>query len=472
MTEAPYPSLPVIIVDDEPQALTSYDIALRYGGIDNIISCQDSRKVLPLLSEQEAEVVILDLLMPHVSGEELLKDVSRDFPQIPVIVVTGVDDVETAVRCMKIGAFDYLVKPIDNDRLMTTVGRAVAFQELERENKSLKQRLLSKKLKHPEAFSEIVTNDEAMYSIFLYVEAIATTTKPILITGETGVGKELIARAVHRLSGRPGPFVAANVAGLDDNIFSDTLFGHSRGAFTGAEQSRNGLIERAYCGTLLLDEIGDLSLTSQRKLLRLLQENEYLPLGEDVSRQADVRIVATTNQDIQALQESGEFRKDLYYRLRTHHIFIPPLHERRIDLPLLVDHFLEKAALALDKRKPTPPPELLDLLGIYHFPGNIRELEAMVFDAVSRHGTRMLPMNVFKSYITTDPSSPDKSTAKRYPDSKPVIVFSEKLPSIKEATRLLVTEALNRANGNINIAARLLGLSHQALRKRLKRGSL
>lgn len=468
--ETLYPPLPVIIVDDEPQVLNSYDMALRYGGVDNIITCQDSRKVLSLLAEQESEVLVLDLLMPHLHGEKLLGYVRRDFPHIPVIVVTGVDDAETAVRCMRTGAFDYLIKPIDNARLVTTVGRAIAFQELTRENRSLKQNLLHKELKHPEAFSEIITRDEAMRSIFLYVEAIATTLKPVLITGETGVGKELIARAIHRLSNRPEPFLAANVAGLDDNLFSDTLFGHSKGAFSGADQPRKGLVEKASGGTLSLDEIGDLSLISQMKLLRFLQENDYLPLGEDDPRQGNVRIIATTNRNIYALQESGKFRKDLYYRLRTHQILIPPLRDRGADLPILLNHFLEKAASALDKKKPTPPPELLDLLATYHFPGNVRELGGMVFDAVSQHGSGMLGMDVFKTHIA--PSGLQSQENAGVPDSKTgrAVLFSDRLPSIKEVTLLLINEALKRSKGNISIAAGLLGISHQALRKRLKRG--
>lgn len=472
MTDVLCPSLPVIIVDDEIQALTSYETALHYGGIDHVISCQDSRQVLSLLSKFSAEVIILDLLMPYVSGEEILGQLNRDFPQIPVVVVTGVDDVETAVRCMKIGAFDYLVKPIDNNRFVTTVSRAIAFQELKRENKSLKQSLLSPKLQHSKAFSEIITRDETMRSIFLYVEAIATTQKPVLITGETGVGKELIARAVHRLSGRLGLFIATNLAGLDDNVFSDTLFGHTKGAFTGADQPRKGLIEAANSGTLLLDEIGDLSSPSQVKLLRLIQENEYLPLGEDLPREADVRIVATTNQDIHSLQERGSFRKDLYYRLRTHHILIPPLRKRRGDLPILLDHFLEKAAHALGKRKPTPPPELLDLMATYFFPGNVRELETMVFDAISQHKGRMLSMETFASYIAPGPGTTGKGELKQEQEGESVIIFPERLPSIKEVTNLLITEALQRSNGNISIAARLLGISHQALRKRLNRAPL
>jgi DNA-binding NtrC family response regulator len=466
MKHAPRPTLPLIIVDDELQALESYETALRYGGFDHIIACKDSRELLPLLAEKKAEVLVLDLLMPHRGGEELLDLISRDFPQIPIIVVTGVDDVGTAVRCMKMGAFDYLVKPIDNELLTKTVTRAIDFRDLERENRSLNERMLPGPVKQPEAFSGIITRDSAMEAIFRYLEATAGSPRPVLITGETGVGKELFARVIHELSGRTGPFLAVNVSGMDDSLFADTLFGHAKGAYTGADCRRCGLIEGASGGTLFLDEIGDLSTTSQVKLLRLLQENEYLTLGEDLPRRADARILASTNRDIVSLQEKGLFRKDLFYRLCTHHIVIPPLRERRGDLPVLLVHFLEKASRTLGKKKPTVPSELMILLATYSFPGNVRELEAMVFEALSLHVKGVLSMETFKTHIAARAGRGDRQG---YSGSRPVMAFPDRLPSIKEATLLLVDEAMSRSKGNISIAAGLLGISHQALRKRLKK---
>ena len=318
-----------------------------------------------------------------------------------------------------------------------------------------------------ELFPFFVTNDEKMLSIFQYVESSAQTEQPVLITGETGVGKELIARAIHRLSNRPGNFVPVNVAGLDDNIFSDTLFGHERGAFTGAEHVRKGQIELAATGTLFLDEIGDLSQPSQVKLLRLLQEGDYLPLGRDEPKLSHCRIVAATNEDLWVLQRAGKFRKDLNFRLRTHHIHIPPLRERKEDIPPLVDHFLDKAANDLSKKKPTPPKELIPLLQTYSFPGNVRELQSMIFDAVSQHQSKLLSLEVFRSYIaqcqTHNPSPCAKISEEPY-----LVNFSDDLPTIKEATKLLVIEAMKRAQGNQTTAAQLLGISRQALGKRLK----
>jgi DNA-binding NtrC family response regulator len=469
MSESVYPQLPVMLVDDEVQALASFEMALRSANMNHIFRCQDSREVMSCLSSREIEVMLLDLRMPHISGEELLPQIIGDFPDIPVIVITGANDVETAVKCMKLGAFDYMVKPVERSRLVGSVRRAVELRELQRENRSIKASFLSGTLKHPEAFSEIITNSLNIRSIFQYAEAIATSPRPVLISGETGVGKELFARAVHTLSNRSGKFVAVNVAGFDDNIFSDSLFGHKRGAFTGADQARSGLVEQAFEGTLFLDEIGDLSIPSQVKLLRLLQEAEYLPLGSDVAKRSDARIIVATNQNLEAMQAAGSFRKDLYYRLCDHQIHIPPLRERLEDLPVLVDHLLDKAARNLGKKRPTPPEELIALLASYHYPGNVRELESMIYDALSRHQSGKLSMEVFKSHIFQEPSTHAETSAGPVGKGKTCVTFSESLPTLKQIEDLLVEEAMKRACDNQSIAALALGISRQALNKRLKK---
>lgn len=317
-------------------------------------------------------------------------------------------------------------------------------------------------------FSGIVTNNEEMLSIFQYIESSAPTSQAVLVTGETGVGKELVAKAIHEMSGRTGNFVAVNVAGLDDNVFSDTLFGHEKGAFTGADRKRGGQVEQAAGGTLFLDEIGDLSSTSQVKLLRLLQEGEYLPLGRDEPKLTDCRIVAATNEDLWDLQKAGKFRKDLNFRLRTHHINIPPLRERKDDIPLLVDYFLELSAKDMNKKKPTSPKELVPLLQTYSFPGNVRELQGMVYDAVSMHKSKVLSLDVFKSHIAKSQQQIKKVVSAVELDGDFIVKFSSELPTIKEATNLLVVESMKRASGNQSIAAQMLGISRQALAKRLK----
>ena len=469
MGTAIYPRQPVMLVDDEEQALDSFEIALRSENVNNIIRCQDGRDVIPLLAEKEIEVMLLDLRMPHLSGEELLPAITSDFPQVPVIVITGADDVETAVKCMKAGAFDYIVKPAEKSRLSSSAKRAIKLRELQRENQLLKAHVLSDRLEQPEAFTEIITDSKMMRSIFQYIEAIGASPQPVLITGETGVGKELVAGAIHTVSGRQGDFIGVNVAGLDENVFADTLFGHRKGAFTGADQARTGLVEQASGGTLFLDEIGDMSPASQVKLLRFLQGGEFFPLGSDVAKRADARIVVATNQELETLQDSGKFRKDLYYRLRIHHIHIPPLRDRREDLPILLDYFLGKASATLGKKKPTPPRELTTLLGGYHFPGNVRELESLIFDAVSKHKSGKLSTEVFKTYISPEHPAIALDSEQVSAEETALITFAERLPTLKQSEQLLISEALKRSDGNQAIAAMHLGISRQALNNRLRR---
>lgn len=461
--------LPVLIVDDEIHVLEGVETTLNAGGIDHVIACFDGTQVESILAEREVGVMLLDLWMPHVSGEEILNVVTEHYPEVPVIIVTGANDVETAVRAMRKGAFDYLVKPVESSKLLSVVKRALELRELRRDYTLLTQHLQSGNVENPEAFAGIITQDQRMLSIFRYIETVARTLKPVLITGETGTGKELLARAVHDVSRRPGPFVAVNVAGLDDTMFSDTLFGHVKGAFTGAEGLRPGLIERAAGGTLFLDEIGDLALPSQVKLLRLLEEREYFPLGADILKQSDARVVVATNKTITELEDRRYFRRDLYYRLRTHHVHLPPLRERKDDMPLLLHHFLEKAAAALGKKKPTPPPELYTLLELHDFSGNIREFEAVVFDAVSHHNARVMSLDVFRKHLqrTAGPVLLEKETGVEV-DQGGQVRFGERLPSVDEMTDCLVREAVRRAKGNQRIAAEMLGISRTTLNKRLR----
>ncbi len=349
--------------------------------------------------------------------------------------------------------------------------RAAEIGDLRSENRQLKARLSSDRPENPEVFSDIVTRDPAMYSIFRQVESIAVTGQSVLITGETGVGKEKIAEAIHRLSGRSGAFVSINIASADDQLFSDTLFGHEKGAFTSAESDRRGLIEQASGGTLFLDEIGDLGMESQTKLLRLLEEGQYYQLGDDTPRTSEARTVVATNRTIESLMTDVTFRDDLYFRLRTHHVHLPPLRERKEDIPLLTSHFLKRAAEMLGKKIPFPPPELFTLLAAYHFPGNIRELEAMVRDAVSKHKGGVLSTESFRQEIDEQTSA---SHGGALPGTGAVSFADElsslhKLPALKEMEELLIAEALKRADGNQTVAAQLLGISRKALNNRLNR---
>jgi len=466
------PSAEILIVDDEPEILFSSKLMLRGEGFEHVHTLEDSRTVLPFLeTHQEVSLVILDLFMPHVTGLELLPLITYEFPHIQIIVVTAANEVATAVDCIKKGASDYLVKPVDKDQFLRSITRALEVFSLKNEVTTLKEYLLADSLKHEELFSSIITKSKKMRSIFQYIEAIAGTREPVLITGETGVGKELIAKAIHGLSGRRGPFVASNVSGLDDQMFSDTLFGHKRGAYTGAEQARDGLILQSSEGTLFLDEVGDMSEASQVKLLRVLQEKEFYPLGSDIPKKANTRMVVATNRDLQRLIAEGKFRNDLYYRLRTHQITTPALRDRREDIPLLLDYFLEEASRQLEKKKPSYPRELVTLLANYHFPGNVRELQSAVFDAVARHRSGILSLESFREKIKEESVADAAGRAEDTAVGSPLVEVSKRFPTVKETEEYLINEALRLSNNNQGIAAGLLGITRQALNKRLRRRS-
>ncbi len=469
MTESLYPPYTILLVDDEEAWLRSLSMTLSMmAGINNTIRCSDSRQVMGFLEKSQIGLVLLDLNMPHLSGQALLPLLLEKYPEVPVIIISGLNQVTTAVECMKLGAFDFFVKTVEQERLIQGVQRAIKMIDLQMENRAFSCRMLDDRILHPEAFAGIITQNPSVRAIFRYIEAIAASSQPVLITGESGVGKELLAKAIHRLSGRRGKMVSLNVAGLDDNVFSDTLFGHVKGAFTGADASRRGMIEDSADGTLFLDEIGDLSTASQIKLLRLLQEGEYFALGSDVPKRLRSRVLFATHHDLSSLQACGQFRKDLYYRLCVHHLTVPPLKDRAEDIPLLLDHFLEEVSRELGKKKPTAPPELYVLLANHTFPGNIRELKSMVYDALSVHQSRMLSMDSFKRAIDSHPNQPTAAAEQRSGEAS-LFSATEPLPRLQELSELVIAEAMRRACGNQSVAARLIGISQPALSKRLKK---
>ena len=460
------PAEPVLLVDDEQAWLHSMSLTLAsQAGLDNLVLCSDSGRVRELVADQRFSLVMLDLTMPPPSGEELLTWLREEYPELPVIVLSGINQLERAVQCMRLGAFDYYVKTDERKRIIAGVQRALRMRELQQENELLRRGIIEDRLKNPQAFAPFQSRDKQVHAVFHYLEAVASSTQPVLITGESGTGKELAARAVHNLSRPDGPWVAVNAAGLDGTVFSDTLFGHTRGAFTGADRARAGMIEGAAHGTLFLDEIGDLAAEAQVKLLRLLQENEYFPLGSDRPKRASARIVAATNLDLAERMAAGLFRRDLYYRLKTHHVHLPPLRERPADLPLLLRYFLQEAAEAIGCAVPTPPAELAVLLSTYHFPGNVRELRSMVFDAVSLHRSGKLSMKSFRDALGRRPRRPAPQSS----GEQPKLTFGHTLPTLNEATAQVVEEAMSRAGGNQTIAAGMVGISRPALNKRLRK---
>ncbi len=460
----------ILIVDDEVNTLKACTTMLKMSGFRDVITESDSRKVMDIMRTSEVDVIILDLFMPNLSGMDLLPQLRENYPDVPIIVASAAYELERAVECMKQGAFDYLVKPVDNERLIATLLKTIESKSLNEQVIGLKERLINDSLEHPAAFEDIVTCSRKMRSIFQYLEVVANSPHPIMIFGESGTGKELIARAIYRLSNCSGELVSVNLAGLDDAMFSDTLFGHKRGAFTGADQARDGLIVKAAKGVILLDEIGDLSESSQIRLLRLIQEKEYYQVGSDTPSKSQARIICASNKDLKQLVADGKFRNDLYYRLNTHLVALPPLRSRKEDLPLLLEHFIRQTSNSLGIKTPSYSNELLQLLMIYPFPGNIRELQGMVFDAVARSKSGTLSQEHFRNVIASSgPKGGGPACAMHDPDSK--IGQLEKIwghfPSLDEAENYLIDTAMEASGGNQGIAASMLGLKRQTLNMRL-----
>ena len=459
--------IPILIVDDEEEMLGSEALALQINGFTQVLTCSDPRKAMDILREHPVSVAVLDITMPHMDGTELLARITQALPDVTVVMMTGLNDVDMAVKCLKLGAFDYLLKPIDQARFTSSIGRAREHVAAQGEAARLAKGLLDDTVAKPDCFEHIVTRERRLLNIFKYIEAVAPTGLPVLLTGETGVGKELFANAVHQASGRAGEFVCVNSAGIDDTMFSDSLFGHAAGAYTGAQKERKGLIDRAKGGTLFLDEIGDMKPESQVKLLRLLQEGTFYRLGQDAEERTNARIVAATNRSLDELQADPRFRKDLFYRLKAHHVHIPPVRERMGDVPLLTEWFLARCAEEQGKAKPTAPPELAILLGNYHFPGNVRELRGLVYDAVSRHQGGVLSCASFKDAIGGKDSGSARTAPKpaEYAES---LGFPFPLPTAHEVELALIREALKRTGGNKTMAAEMIGMARQTFRTKVK----
>lgn len=463
------PTLPntataLLVECDPPAAESSRELLLQEGIATVVIT--DPRAVMPFLEQQDVSLVLFGL-SPAISGIGLLSQLCATHPDIPVIVVSTSADLELAVDCMRSGAFDYLVRPVDREKLAISVANAQLRVRSQLEMPVEHESPTNEAPEHAEAFAEITTASRQMRSLFRYTEIIACSPQPVLITGETGVGKELFARAIHRISKLRGPFVSINVAGLDDAMFSDTLFGHKKGAFTDADQHRDGLVSKAAFGTLFLDEIGDLNELSQVKLLRLLQEREYYQVGADQVKTSNARILLATNLDLQERIREGRFRRDLYYRLCTHQVRIPPLRERRDDIPPLVATFVGEAASRFGKSPPEVSAALSAALAEYDFPGNVRELQAIINDAVARHEEGMLTPEDFPCLCTVPKQNPPLP-AERMAGTSGIYGMFGRLPTFREIEDQLLVEAMKLTEGNYAMAAGILGVTRQTISKRLK----
>ena len=373
----------ILIVDDEKSFLTSVIRKLRLEGYKNVIALTDPYQASDMVESKNFDLALLDISMPGINGLELLETIKSKSPQTECIMVTANENIPMVIRAIKLGAYDYLVKPIQPDQLMHSLEKAL-------ERKNLVDLLAARSrddddltLENPEAFKEIITVNEKMMRLLREAELHAGSDIPVLITGETGVGKELLAKAIHRAGRRSEkPFTAVNMLALTPTLFESEFFGHVKGSFTGAVQDKAGYLDQAAGGTLFLDEIGDLPMEIQGKLLRVIQEKEFTPVGRTRPKKADIRLIAAANQDLEKQVAEGKFRKDLYYRLRYATLHLPPLRERKDDLGLLTRHFLQKAG----KQDGGVSPEAEKLMLRQDWPGNVRELLGALEAAVNLAG--------------------------------------------------------------------------------------
>ncbi|WP_028581387.1 sigma-54-dependent transcriptional regulator [Desulfogranum japonicum] len=455
----------ILLIDDEQSELDAYSMLLQSMGIKKVITLQDSRKTLQTLDSLYSPIIFLDLNMPYLSGQEVLQQLKQAHPQVPVIIITANSEIETAVECLRMGAHDYLVKPIDLKMFSSALRNALEINILRHEVMSLKGISFGRDDQRHPAFQGIITQNPAMLSIFHYIESVAESGMPVLILGETGSGKELLAKAIHDISNVSGKYVTVDVSGLDDTLFSDTLFGHTKGAYTGAGTVRSGLLEQAHNGTIFLDEIGDLSEVSQVKLLRLLQEKTYYPLGSDHPKTSTARIITAANKDLTVLAgQQGEFRMDLYYRLSTHLIRIPPLRDRREDIPLIVAYLAQKAGQKMGKEAGDISDEALQMLMRHPFWGNVRELKTYVDDAVARSQSGRIEKDLIAERLQRE-----MEPQKRNREVASLTDLFGTFPTLEELTEKAVQEAMEVAEHNQSQAARLLGISRQAVNKRISK---
>jgi DNA-binding NtrC family response regulator len=357
---------------------------------------------------------------------------------------------------MKLGAFDYYVKTSEPERLLAGIQRALEIRALQRENRELGNRLLHRQLRHPEAFAAFATRSPKLEAVFHYLETIAGSTEPLLISGEAGSGKELAARALHSLACPDGPWVTVAAADLDERHFAARLLGDGHQA---------GLLEQARGGLLYVEAIDRLAVPSQARLMHLLQQGELIKPGSEAPQRVECRLVCATSADLPTMVNECRFRKDLFYRLSTHQVRMPALRERLEDLPLLLDDFVAASCAALKRRKPPLPRNLVALLASYAFPGNIPELRELIADAVAKSPVGRLSLEAFRRYLARPEAVPVDAT----PSAVPLLLVPGRLPTLAEARDLVILEALRRANGNQSIAARLLGISQPALSIHLKK---
>jgi DNA-binding NtrC family response regulator len=437
----------ILIVDDEEVALNSIKRLLKWRGIRNVETCSNGKDAVAKIRETDFDIVLLDLLMPDIDGLQILEATKPYRPHSEFIILTAIDDIPTTVKAIRLGAYDYLVKPVDNDLLFLAIKRAYERRGL---LIGLSVTAGDNKSKVPPAFSEIITQSPQMCSLLSYAQVMAGSGNPMMITGESGTGKELVARGIHKAGPMPqGPFIAVNVSAIPASMFESQFFGHAKGAFTGADAPYNGYFEQADGGTLFLDEIGELPVSLQTKLLRVLEEKSFYPLGSSKPVWVDVRVISASNRDIEQACQEGNFRLDLLYRLKSVHIHLPPLRERSGDIPVLALHFLRKFSKNYKKEITGFRPEAMALLNSRDYPGNVRELAQMIENAVLLADSNL----ILPSHLGMTSTSPS--------------ALSRQLCTLKENDEAHLVYVLKSIQGDRGKTAQILGITVRQLQRKI-----
>ena len=453
----------ILVVDDEEIVLRSC-LRILSGDEFQVETVQDGRQALQKVEENPYDVMILDIMMPNVDGLEVLRRVKETHPNVDVVMVTGLAQIDTAVKAMKLGAFDYIAKPFEPDELKLVVQRALERRRLLQENLNLKTEVSSKY-----RFENIIGLSPQMQAVYRLIAQCAPTSSTILVTGESGTGKELIARAIHYNSLRKDkPFVPVDCNSLSENLLESELFGHVKGSFTGAIANKKGMFEVANSGTLFLDEIGNFSMATQAKLLRVLQEREYKPVGDTRTLTANFRLITATNKDLKVMVAAGTFRDDLYYRINIFPIHAPALRDRKEDIPALAYHFLKVFSTELGKKIADISEGALSTLVNYGWPGNVRELENVMHRAAILTSDHIIRQAHLVNIL--DPSQPPADvTVPRTGDELKRAKKAMREKSVEEIEKQFVLEALKRNNWNVTKSAEDTGMQRpnfQALMKK------
>lgn len=445
----------ILIVDDEINYLELMKSLLQEEGYQNITTESDPLKVEEFLRKNHVDIILLDVYMPGIDGLELLEDLIPLYPHISFIMITGVNDIQIALKAIKLGAYEFITKPPDIDRLSLTIKRALEQRLLERERDTLRGAVEPSETSK-EKFKEIITESTVILKVFELIEIFAPTNETVLITGETGTGKDLIARKIHQLSPRKDkPFVTVNLASISPTLFESELFGHERGSFTGATNERLGYFEAANGGTIFLDEIGEMPKELQGKILRAIQYNEIYRIGSTKPLKLNIRIITATNKDLLEAVNNKEFRADLYYRLNRGYIKLPPLKDRGEDIIILSKHFLEFGNKTYSKKVKGFSSKVLNKLRGYSFPGNIRELENLVLNAVAK---------TKDNELITEIDIPDS-----YDKKVNGTVSENSIITIDDAIKNHILNVMKHTKGNVQRAALILGISERTLQRRIQK---